>query len=240
MVPSHYRLLLLSTFSAGLPPYSVVFLYSSSNQLTFSLHNFNTNIFKPYTKTQSLHSQQITSHLTSKRKSLQAQISPNCLSSPVSVCACANLLNQLAFFPRVSCNSASLPFYKIYLWLFSKPHSFKNVPFITLPLPLSLPSMHKLFMSLPSVKKNLHCWWFIIRSSNPVSTLICPRLGPERLTSVDSITHTPLKAGFLLSLSNRRRLQQDRRAKCLSPFHHPQPWSVPKHHCLPLCQGCEY
>ena len=125
-------------------------------QLTFSLHNFNTNIFKPYTKTQSLRSQQITSNLTSKRKSLQAQISPNCLSSPVGVCACTNLLNQLAFFPQVSCNSASLPFCKIYLWLFSKPHSFKNVPFITLPLPLSPPSMYKLFMSLPSIKKILH------------------------------------------------------------------------------------
>lgn len=222
----------------------MVFLYSSSNQLTFSLHNFNTNIFKPYTKTQSLRSQQITSNLTSKRKSLQAQISPNCLSSPVGVCACTNLLNQLAFFPQVSCNSASLPFYKIYLWLFSRPHSFKNVPFITLPLPLSLSPQCINYSCLSHQLKKFSTdpmlWWFIIRSSNPVSTLICSRLGPEKLTSVDFITHTPLKAGFWFSLSNRRRLQQDRRAKCLSPFHHPQPCSFPKHHCLPLCQGCEY
>lgn len=33
----------------------------------------------------------------------------------MSICACANLLNQLSFFLPVSCNSASLPFYKIYL-----------------------------------------------------------------------------------------------------------------------------
>lgn len=174
---SHYRLLLLSAFSAGLPAYSVVFLYSSSNQLAFSLPNlkFNTNIFKPYTKTQSLHSQQITSHLTSKRKSLQAQTSPNCLSSPVSVCACANLLNQLAFFPRISCNSASLPFYKIYLCSLSLILSrmFHSL----LCLSLSLPPAHKLFMSLPSIKKistDPMCWWFIIRSWNPVSSLIAP------------------------------------------------------------------
>lgn len=93
------------------------------------------------------------------------------------------------------------------------------------------------------LKKNLHWPHVLVIHHSVLKSSLHPHLPQVRPREADlcRLHHShALKAGFWLSLSNRRRLQQDKRAKCLSPFHHPQPWSFPKHHCLPLCQGCEY
>lgn len=203
------------------------------SSLSFSPHTnskFNAHISKPYAKAQSLHSQHLTLHPTSKRKEKPSWHEFPQLS--VSVCECLythrlpepaclgshGTMHPSHFTKRVSLTvleaSTSPPIGPIHyspsLWLSPQHINYSRLSHYSKQTNHQGPCVLMIHHSL--LKSILHPR--------------LPRVRPGEADRPHCITQTPLSSGFWLSLPTGRH-EQEIRGKYFPPFPLPQPRSFP-------------